>query len=141
VHPLHWVFSLEQGSFSTRHVIHTTEGKVVNGGIKKWMQSDATKVYETYECAYRTTIFALLLEQLGGHDKVQWGHQYWKQKPEGEAVDLSFMNGIQHIRLTLVAEPTVFGLSAQVAGDDISPLRYLDCIVILGVVLCVHLKG
>jgi hypothetical protein len=141
VHPLHWVFSLEQGSFSTRHVIHTTEGKVVNGGIKKWMQSDATKVYETYECAYRTTIFALLLEQLGGHDKVQWGHQYWKQKPEGEAVDLSFSERNSAHKADLGCGADGIRVECEVAGDDISPLRYLDCIVILGVVLCVHLKG
>jgi hypothetical protein len=39
------VFSLDEGVVSTRHLVHTTEGRKVIGewGIRKWMQSDAKK--------------------------------------------------------------------------------------------------
>jgi hypothetical protein len=45
--------AIELGIFSlgrvapTRHLVHTTEGKVIEWGIRKWMQSDAA-AQETY---------------------------------------------------------------------------------------------
>ena len=36
------VFSLKEGVISTKHVVHTTEWKVIGKwGIRKWVQSDA----------------------------------------------------------------------------------------------------
>jgi hypothetical protein len=38
------VFSLEKGVISTRHLVHTTDGKVIGEwGMRKWMQSEAQK--------------------------------------------------------------------------------------------------
>jgi hypothetical protein len=68
------IFSLEE--ISTRHLVHTTDGKVIGEwGMRKWMQP-RLKVSQAHQCAYRTAVLRLaLLEQLGGHDAVQWGHQ------------------------------------------------------------------
>jgi 2-polyprenyl-6-methoxyphenol hydroxylase-like FAD-dependent oxidoreductase len=142
------IFSLEQGVVSTRHVVHTTEGKVIGEwGIRKWMQSDAkTTPKRTNVHIARQSLRLALLEQLGGHDKVQWGHQLLGfKKPEGEAVDLSFIvhGEIQHAKADLVvgADGIRSSVRKLLIGDDISPLRYLDCIVILGICPLSALEG
>jgi hypothetical protein len=67
------VFSLEEGVISTRHLVHTTDGKVIGEwGMRKWMQSKISKA--NIHIARQSLRFALL-EQLGGHDKIKWGHQ------------------------------------------------------------------
>jgi hypothetical protein len=43
-------------------------------GMRKWMQSEAQNLQsEPIHIARQSC--ALLLEQLGGHDKIKWGHQ------------------------------------------------------------------
>ena len=54
------IFSLEEGVISTRHVVHTTEGKVIGEwGIRKWLPLRYKAVSKAEECAYCTAVFAL----------------------------------------------------------------------------------
>jgi hypothetical protein len=57
-------------------LVHTTDGKVIGEwGMRKWMQSEAQNLQsEPIHIARQSLRFALL-EQLGGHDKIKWGHQ------------------------------------------------------------------
>jgi hypothetical protein len=49
------------------------------------------KVSQAHQCAYRTAVLRLaLLEQLGGHDAVQWGHNWSILRKQREGVELSF---------------------------------------------------
>ena len=101
------IFSLEEGLVSTRHVVHTTEGKVIGEwGIRKWRPSDVkTSPKRTNVHIARQSLRLALLEQLGGHDAVQLGHQLLDFKEgEGEAVDLSFQvdGEIKHAKADLV---------------------------------------
>jgi 2-polyprenyl-6-methoxyphenol hydroxylase-like FAD-dependent oxidoreductase len=59
-------------------------------GMRKWMQSAQKSPKRTN--TYRKAILRFaLLEQLGGHDKIKWGHQLVDLKEvEGETVELSF---------------------------------------------------
>jgi hypothetical protein len=57
--------------------------------MRKWMQSEAQSSEPIY-ISQQSLRFALL-EQLGGHDKIKWGHQLVDLKEvEGETVELSF---------------------------------------------------
>lgn len=134
------IFSLENGVVSTRHLVHTTDGNVIGEwGMRKWMQSDAKKSPKrTNIHIARQSLRLALLEQLGGTDAVQWGHQLVNFKEsEDEGVDLSFeVNGeIQRTKADLVvgADGIRSTVRKLLIGDDITPLRYLDCIVILGI--------
>ncbi|TRX33249.1 FAD-dependent monooxygenase [Flavobacterium sp. ZT3R18] len=142
------VFSLEEGVISTRHVVHTTEGKVIGEwGIRKWMQSDTkTSQKRTNVHIARQSLRLALLEQLGGHDAVQWGHQLVDIKEcEGEGVDLSFLvdGEIQPSKADLVvgADGIRSSVRRLLIGEDVTPLRYLDCIVILGICPLGALEG
>jgi 2-polyprenyl-6-methoxyphenol hydroxylase-like FAD-dependent oxidoreductase len=96
------------------------------------------KVSQAHQCAYRTAVLRLaLLEQLGGHDAVQWGHNWSILRKQREGVELSFgrWRG-QNAKADLVVGADGIRSSVRkiLIGDDI-PLRYLDCIVILGICL------
>jgi hypothetical protein len=68
-------FSLEEGVISTRHLVHTTDGKVIEWGMRKWMQPRLKVSKRTNVHIARQSLRLAPLEQLGGHDAVQWGHQ------------------------------------------------------------------
>lgn len=134
------IFSLKDGVTSTRHVVHTTEGKVIGEwGFRKWIPSDTkSKDKRSNIHIARQSLRLALLEQLGGHDSVKWGHQLmdFKESVDG-SIHLNFeVNGeIQSSKANLVVGAD--GIRSSVRrlwiGEDIAPLRYLDCIVILGI--------
>ena len=142
------IFSLEEGVISTRHVVHTTEGKVIGEwGIRKWIQSDAkTTQRRTNVHIARQSLRLALLEQLGRQDTVQWGHQLVNFKEsESDGVDLNFqVNGeMKRYRADLVvgADGIRSSVRRLLIGTDIAPLQYLGCIVILGICPLKAIKG
>jgi 2-polyprenyl-6-methoxyphenol hydroxylase-like FAD-dependent oxidoreductase len=142
------VFSLENGVVSTRHLVHTTNGNVIGEwGMRKWMQSDAKKAPKrTNIHIARQSLRLALLEQLGGHDAVKWGQQLvdFKETEDG-TVDLTFeVNGeFNRAKADLVvgADGIRSTVRKLLIGDDTTPLRYLDCIVILGICPLSALEG
>ena len=142
------IFSLEHGVISTRHIVHTTDGKVIGEwGRRKWVHSDANKAPKrTNVHISRQALRYALLEQLGGHHAVKWGHQLIDIKEnEGSGVELSFQvkGELKSATADLVvgADGIRSSVRKLLIGDDISPLRYLGCIVILGICPLEALKG
>jgi 2-polyprenyl-6-methoxyphenol hydroxylase-like FAD-dependent oxidoreductase len=142
------IFSLEEGVISTKHLVHTTEGKVIGEwGVRKWMQSDVkTAAKRSNIHIARQSLRAALLQQLGGHDMVQWGHQLVSLKEsDDQGVHLSFeVNGqIKNTKADLVvgADGIRSSVRRLLIGEDTTPLRYLGCIVILGICPLKELEG
>lgn len=142
------VFSLEEGVISTRHVVHTTEGRVIGEwGIRELEQSDVkTSPKRTNVHIARQSLRLALLEQLGGHDEVQWGHQLVGLKEcEGKGVDLSFQvdGEMKSVNADLVvgADGIRSSVRRLLIGEDASPLCYLGCIVILGICPLEDIEG
>lgn len=133
------IFSLDEGVISTRHVVHTTEGKVIaEWGIRKWGRSDTKMLPKrTNVHIARQSLRLALLEQLGGHDVVQWGHSLVDFKEGEHGVELSFQvaGEMKHARADLVvgADGIRSSVRSLLIGEDASPLCYLGCIVILGI--------
>lgn len=140
------LFSLKDGVISTRHVVHTTDGKVIGEwGMRKWMDADEQSFSKrTNVHIARQSLRLALLEQLGVNDMVKWGHQLVDFK-EGEGVDLSFqVNGkIKHTKADLVvgADGIRSSVRTLLIGEESTPLRYLGCIVILGICPLKALEG
>lgn len=142
------IFSLEDGVVSTRHLVHTTEGKVIGEwGVRKWIQSDVkTSSKRSNVHIARQSLRLALIEQLGGHDVIQWGHQLVDfEECEDEGVNLNFqVNGkIKSVKADLVvgADGIRSSVRRLLIGDEITPLRYLGCIVILGICPLSALEG
>lgn len=134
------IFSLKDGVISTKHLVHNTDGKVIGEwGVRKWLQEkDKQFSKRTNIHIARQLLRSALIDQLGGKDKVQWGHQLIDFKEiEGDGMQLNFMvnNVIQSAKADLVvgADGIRSSVRKQLIGDDVTPLRYLDCIVILGI--------
>lgn len=111
------------------------------------MQKDAKMVPKrTNVHIARQSLRLALLKQLGGHEAVQWGHQLVDFKEcVGKGVDLSFqVNGeMKNARADLVVGADgIRSLVRQLLiGEDLAPLRYLGCIVILGICPLEALNG
>lgn len=134
------IFNLEEGVVSTRHLVHTTEGKVIGEwGIRKWMQS-AEKTFKKRTNIHiaRQSLRLALLKQLGGNEAVHWGHNLVDYKEcDDKSIELNFeTNGqLKKAKADLVvgADGIRSSFRKLFIGEDVSPLRYLDCIVILGI--------
>ncbi|MBA0883763.1 FAD-dependent oxidoreductase [Flavobacterium undicola] len=142
------IFSLEEGVISTRHLVHTTDGKVIGEwGIRKWIASDAkTFQKRTNVHIARQSLRLTLLQQLGGQNMVHWGHQLVDFKEsEDEAVNLNFQVNceIKSYKADLVVGADGIRSSVRriLIGEETTPLRYLDCIVILGICPLSALEG
>ncbi|SHG63325.1 2-polyprenyl-6-methoxyphenol hydroxylase [Flavobacterium fluvii] len=132
------IVSLDEGVISTRHLVHATDGKVIGEwGVRKWIQPDVkTSSKRSNIHIARQSLRLAILEQLGGNDAVQWGHQLIDFK-QGKDVELHFqVNGkIKTAKADLVvgADGIRSSVRKLLIGEDITPLRYLGCIVILGI--------
>lgn len=142
------IVALEKGVTSTRHVVHTTQGKVIGEwGTRKWMPSVAqTTVKRKNVHIARQSLRWALLEQLGGHSAVKWGHHLMDFKEgDGECVELYFqVNGEIHnakADLLVGADGIRSAVRRLLIGEDITPLRYLGCMVILGICSLTNLQG
>ena len=142
------ILSLAEGVYSTNHVVHNTEGKVLSKwGMRNHTHIDVkTNPKRTNIHIARQALRASLLEQLGGKDAVQWGHQLtaYTDNVDG-GVDLNFnVNGETkslHADLVVGADGIRSVVRSLLIGEDVTPLRYLDCIVILGICPMANLKG
>ena len=134
------ILSLNEAVVSNRHVVHTPEGKIVGEwGMRKWVhEGSRTFPKRTNMHIARQALRLGLLQQLGGNEKVHWNHQLVdiKQGDNGET-DLFFqVNGeLKQAKADLVvgADGIRSAVRKLIIGDEIKPLRYLGCIVILGI--------
>lgn len=134
------LFTLEEGIISTRHVVHEPNGTIVGEwGLRKWLaDNNKTAARKSNIHIARQSLRLALLEQLGGDSMVQWNHQLLDFKEtESNQIVLTFQVGEQ--TKTTLADLVVGadGIRSTVRnihlGNDNTPLRYLDCIVILGI--------
>ena len=134
------ILSLKEGITSTRHVVHTTDGKIIGEwGIRKWGRSDSKTApkHKNIHIA-RQSLRLELLEQLGSHNNVKWGYQLLNfDESDNQVTRLKFQvnNEIKYAKADLIvgADGIRSTVRKLIIGDNITPLRYLDCIVILGI--------
>lgn len=140
------LLSLKDASHSTRHVVHTTEGKE----ITEWGRRTHLKVNKSPRRKNvhipRQALRLALLEQLGDHDAVQWGHRLVDFKQcEDSSVELRFQvsGEMKKAKADLVvgADGVRSVVRRLLIGEDVTPLRYLGYIVVLGICSLETLKG
>lgn len=139
------IFSLKEGGHSTRHVVHTTEGKE----ITEWGVRTHSKIKNFPRRINihipRQALRLALLEQLGDNEAVHWGHRLVCFKAcEDKSIELSFqVNGeMKNAKADLVvgADGVRSVVRTLLIGEDTTPLRYLGYIVILGICSLESLK-
>lgn len=134
------VFLSEEGVRSKRHLVHDTAGNILGqwgGGI-----STPRTVGDTFKRSNihiaRQSLRKLIFEQLGENNAVKWHHQLidFKKSDHGN-VEITFLvNGkrqIAHAGLLVGADGIRSTVRRLLLGQEITPLRYLNCMVILGI--------
>lgn len=140
------LFSLKDAGNSTRHVVHTTEGKeIIEWGMRTHANINQSPKRTNVHIP-RQSLRLALLEQLGERDAVQWGHRLVSFKQcEDKSIELSFqVNGEMKIAKTdlLVGADGIRSVvRSLLVGEDMTPLRYLGYVVILGICSLDALKG
>jgi len=133
------IFSLNEGVVSTRHLVHLPDGKVVGEwGIRKWLPSaENTAARRTNVHIARQSLRRALLDELSNQVEVKWGHQLLDLKEKSYGIDLNFHvdgKAISHkADLVVGADGIRSAVRNLIIGEQTNPLRYLDCIVILGI--------
>lgn len=131
---------MKQGLTSTRHVVHDTGGEIIGEwGIRKWLDVEILKPTKRRNVHIsRQALRGELLEQLHNHSGVAWGHclkniSYNKKSQ----IELAFQVGdqiqITQPDLVIGADGIRSSIRNLLIGEESSPLRYLGCIVILGI--------
>lgn len=139
------LFSLKEAGNSTRHVVHTTDGKeITEWGMRTHLNVNKSPKRVNVHIP-RQALRLALLEQLGDH-AVEWSHRLVSFKEcEDKNIELSFqVNGeMKNAKADLVVGAD--GLRSVVRnfliGENITPLRYLGYMVILGICSLEALKG
>ncbi|WP_299779118.1 NAD(P)/FAD-dependent oxidoreductase [uncultured Formosa sp.] len=134
------ISEFKDGIVSTRHVVHTTDGTVIGEwGMRKWLNTTKQPTSKrTNVHIARQALRQELMEQLGGGKMVQWNHQFvgFKSSKQSSANLQFLVNGeTKHVKADVVvgADGIRSAVRKLLIGDIITPLRYLGCIVILGI--------
>lgn len=141
------ITNLKESIISTRHVVHNTDGKIMGEwGMRKWQHTGTRSAPKrTNIHISRQALRLALLEQLGGEEAVQWGHQLINFKDlNDKGVELQFnVNGKIKTSKTdvLVGADGIRSMVRKLLiSEEASPLRYLGCMVILGICPLAALK-
>jgi 2-polyprenyl-6-methoxyphenol hydroxylase-like FAD-dependent oxidoreductase len=133
------LFSLKEAIVSTKHIVHTSDGKIIGEwGLRKWLPSDTKKQAKHSNLHIsRQALRSALLDQLDENNSVQWGHQLVDFKESKNNIDLSFQvnDEIKKVQTDILVGSDGIRSSVRklLLGEEITPLRYLDCMVILGI--------
>lgn len=140
------LFSLKDAIKSSRHVVHTTDGKeITEWGLRTHLKKNKSPKRINVHIP-RQALRLALLQQLGKHDTVQWGHRLVSLKQcEDKSIELNFqVNGeMKRAKADLVvgADGIRSVVRSLVVGEEMNPLRYLGYEVILGICSFDALKG
>jgi 2-polyprenyl-6-methoxyphenol hydroxylase-like FAD-dependent oxidoreductase len=134
------IFDLEDGVNSTRHRVYTTDGNLIGEwGMRKSMSSNKkAKPKRTNIHIARQLLRKSLLSKVEKDFTVQWGHQLidFSQKNTQE-IELVFDVGgnrkLVSTNLVVGADGIRSVVREKIFGEEFKALRYLNCIVILGI--------
>lgn len=135
------IHHLKEGIVSTKHIVHNPEGEVIaQWGMRKWLgdKTNQKSASKTNIHIARQQLRKALLNELGSVDMIQWRHKLLDfSKTNRDKIHLTFdVNGIKKTVQTdlLVGADGIRSVVRNfMIPDDKLPLKYLNCMVILGI--------
>lgn len=139
--------SLDKGIVSTKHIVHTADGTIVGEwGMRKWLQNPPAKTSKhTNIHISRQHLRLQLMNQLQSKETINWGHKLINIEQNNEQeVKLSFLVNnelkITTTNLVVGADGIRSSVRNLLVGEKVAPLKFLDCMVILGICSLKSLK-
>lgn len=133
------IAAVEGGVVSTKHIVHAVDGKVLGEwGKRKWMGAEEDKTAKRNNIHIpRQVLRQMLIQQLGGEQRMQWGHQLIDLHYSSSKVNLTFQVDDQlrsfDADLVIGADGIRSTIRRKLIGEDQTPLHYLGCMVVLGI--------
>jgi salicylate hydroxylase len=131
---------LTHGITSTKHIVHNPSGDIIGEwGKRKWVTDTKNKgSKKTNIHIARQNLRLELLQQLGGKQMIVWDSEYINHSILSDdqiEVSLKTNGEIRKIKSNLIvgADGIRSNLRNEIITNTQSPLRYLDCMVILGI--------
>lgn len=134
------ISQLQNGLVSTKHIVHATDGTILGEwGMRKWIPANIEKKSKkTNIHIARQSLRSAILNELSSQNNIQWGHQLtnFREIESGE-MELTFQvegkTKIVNADLIVGADGIRSTVRNILLGVNNYPLRFLDCIVILGI--------
>jgi len=135
------ISNLDEGIVSTLHLAHSADGNVVGKwGLRNLIHQETielkNKNKHTNIHIARQALRLAFLNQLGGHDQILWNHQLINYH-KNDKIEMTFeVNGVQQqfkADLLVAADGIRSTVRRLLIDENKNPLRYLGCIVILGI--------
>jgi len=140
----------QDGITSTRHVVHTTDGTVVGEwGLRKWERSATQhkKPPKRQNVHIARQALRYHLWHATDQSRIQWNSRLVQYETTPEGVVLTIQRGndddnnnnndttteTMTANLLVGSDGIRSQVRQQLIGDDVTPLRYLDCLVVLGI--------
>ncbi len=132
------LFSLKDGMFSTRHIVHDTEGKQ----ISQWgMRTHAVLNRSPKRINVhipRQSLRLALLNQLGTNNTPHWGHKLLSfRECKDKRIELTFqVDGelsTTKADLLVGADGIYSSVRKLLFDEEVAPLRYIGYMVVLGI--------
>jgi 2-polyprenyl-6-methoxyphenol hydroxylase-like FAD-dependent oxidoreductase len=136
------ITSMKDGITSTKHIVHTSDGTVVGEwGLRKWGRDENKRPPKRQNVHIaRQALRHELLEALGEQKDsvVSWGHKLINMNEKVDNVELEFEVGNEKViyskaNLLVVGADGIRSAVRQHLAGEQTPLRYLGCLVVLGI--------
>ena len=141
------LFELKEGVHSTKHVVQDTTGKViVEWGMRTSTKADdAAPPKRTNVHIPRQALRMALMEQLGETEFIKWDHQFINFETSKSSLQLHFLvdgKPVTHqADLIVGADGIRSSVRNLILNPTQTPLKYLGCMVILGICPLAALNG
>ena len=134
-----------KGIHSKRHIVHRPDGtRVGEWGLRLWGRPDTKKEDAKRQNVHisRQQLRRSIHDQIEEKEKIEWGHKLESYSEDSEGVSMTFSKKnddgkkcevVQRASVLIGADGIRSAVRQQKIGDFLSPMRYLGCIVILGI--------
>lgn len=132
---------------STKHIVHNTKGEVLGEwGMRKWIKDNSHKQLKRSNIHIaRQALRLALYNEITDKKNIKWNHQLTGIEQNNLNTELTFNtnDGIKKIKTNLVvgADGIRSSVRKLIIEEKDSPLKYLNCIVILGICKLDELKN
>lgn len=134
------IVELDNGIISTRHVVHNVAGEILGEwGLRKWLPEEKNiKEKRSNIHIARQSLRQHLIDQLEDKKLICWNHKFISyNQDEANRMRISFsIDGkFKQLKTDLIvgADGIRSRVRQQLFQIELKPLRYLGCIVILGI--------